>query len=330
MSLTRPFLAAPNPEMPMQTLPDPLHMTPAGVQIQFIPLDAISTKRLQRDRSCHIDPQIDDLKASILATGLSNPIRIDISRPGTVELVQGWRRLSAYRALLADTGLDCFAAIPAIPVDEYTTTAKLYRRMVDENMVRKDLSWAEMGRIAMVYKDQHAADFDSLEEAIDTLFASASPQKRNYIRHFAELTHRLEKVLAFPEAMPRALGIALNQALKSESGRTAALCRALRANPQRDAATELDILRHFATEPEAPDRFEDNPLAPRGLYTPTKPGKARSPARAEALVRLDLMGGAVTCTLAPGRVELHLDRDFSQTPRNRLESAVAAFCAALG
>lgn len=330
MSLIRPFLAIPTTQTTIETTPTAMLAVEDGPKILFVPVDAISTKKLRRDRSCHLDPQIDDLKASILATGLSNPIRIDISRPGTFELVQGWRRLSAYRALFADTGLACFAEIPAIPVENFTSTEKLYRRMVDENMVRKNLSWAEMGRIALTYKDERSAECDSLEEAIDTLFASASPQKRNYIRHFAELTHRLEKVLAFPEAMPRALGIALNQALKSESGRTAALCRALRANPQRDAATELDILRHFATEPEAPDRFEDNPLAPRGLYTPTKPGKARSPARAEALVRLDLMGGAVTCTIAPGRVELHLDRDFSQTPRNRLEAAVAAFCAALG
>ena len=325
MPIIRPFLASPTPE----TTPTAPHAAEDGPKILFVPLDAISTKKLRRDRSCHIDPQIDDLKASILATGLSNPIRIDISRPGSFELVQGWRRLSAYRALHAETGLNCFAEIPAIAVENFTSMEKLYRRMVDENMVRKDLSWAEMGRIALTYKDERSADCDSLEEAIDALFASASPQKRNYIRHFAELIHRLEKVLAFPEAIPRALGIALNQALQSESGRTAALCSALRANPHRNAATELDILRHFATEPEAPDRFEDTPLLPRGLYTPAKPGKARSPTRPEALVRHDLMGGAVSCTLAPGRVELHLDRDFSQTPRNRLEVAVAAFCAAL-
>lgn len=309
---------------------DPAAATaPAGPQILFIPLDAISTKKLQRDRSCHIDPQIDDLKASILATGLSNPIRIDTSRPGSFELVQGWRRLSAYRALHAETGLECFAEIPAIPVENFTSIDKLYRRMVDENMVRKNLSWAEMGRMALIYKDERRAMCDSVEEAVDILFASASPQKRNYIRHFAELMRRLEKVLAFPEAIPRALGIALNQALQSESGRTSALCRALDTQRDRDAATELDILRHFATPPEAPDRFEDQPLQPRGLYTPPKPGKSRGAKPAQALVRLDLLGGAVICTIAPGRIELQLDRDFSGVPRGRLESAIVGFCAAL-
>ena len=328
MSMTRPFLPLPPPAISGEPAPSPAQAREEGPKILFIPLAEINTTKLQRDRSCHIDPQIDDLKASILATGLSNPIRVDISRPGRVELVQGWRRLSAYRALFAETDLTCFAEIPAIAVENFTSNAKLYRRMVDENMVRKDLSWAEMGRIALIYKYENASDCSDLEEAIDILFASASPQKRNYIRHFAELIHRLEKVRAFPEAIPRALGIALNQALKSESGRTAMLCSALRANPQRDLATELDILRHFATEPEAPDRFEDSPLVPRGLYTPAK-RKARTPQHDEALVRLDLMGGNVTCTFATGRVELHLDRDFTQIPRNRLEAAVAAFCAAL-
>lgn len=327
MWLTRPFFTQPAPqitvEMPAEIPAKPMPADPDRPQILFIPLDAISTKKLQRDRSCHLDPQIDDLKASILATGLSNPIRIDASRPGKYELIQGWRRLSAYRALLADTGLACFAEIPAIPVENFTSTAKLYRRMVDENMVRKDLSWAEMGRIAMIYKD--SSDCDTMDDAIDTLFASASPQKRSYVRHFADLMLMLEKVLEYPESIPRALGIALNISLKNDSRRIGLLCTALRAQPKRDAATELDILRYFAAEPENPG---DAPLIPRGTYTPPKP--ARAPKRPEAMLRYDLMGGAVSCTLAPGRVELLLDRDFSQTPRHRLEAAVAAFCAALG
>jgi ParB family chromosome partitioning protein len=325
MNFIRPSLAPPAGNI--ATEPPSQHPVtdPDHPQILFIPLDAISTKKLQRDRSCHIDPQIDDLKASILATGLSNPIRIDTSRPDRYELIQGWRRLSAYRALLADTGLSCYATIPAIPVENSTSTAKLYRRMVDENMVRKDLSWAEMGRIAIIYYDSN--DYGSLDDAIDSLFASTSPQKRSYIRHFADIMNRLGKVLEHPEAIPRALGIALNQALKSESGRTAALCDALRAYPKRDAATELDILRHFATPPEAPDRFEDNPLSSRGIYTPAKPSRAAK--RPAPMLRLELMGGAVTATLAPGRIELLLDCDFTQTMRPRLESAIAAFYAAL-
>lgn len=95
------------PDTALQTVPT----GEEGPQILFIQLGAISTQKLQRDRACHLDPQIEDLKASILATGLSNPIRVDASRHGRVELVQGWRRLSAYRALLADTGLTCYAMI---------------------------------------------------------------------------------------------------------------------------------------------------------------------------------------------------------------------------
>ncbi|GLS88776.1 replication protein [Cypionkella aquatica] len=326
MSITRPFTALPIPpvtaEQPPAHTPDAPR--PQGQEILFIPLDAITTTKLKRDRACHIDPEIDDLKASILATGLSNPIRIDTSRPGQFELVQGWRRLSAFRALYAETGLACFAEIAAIPVADFTPVDQLYRRMVDENLVRKNLSWAEMGRIATIYCYDRATACTTLDEAIDELFASTSRQRRNYVRHFAELMVRLEKVLEFPEAIPRALGVSLNQALKHDSSRSAALHKALRACPDRDAAAELEILRLFAAEIETPQIAAQ--LSPRG--------QARSPHTAAKprgeMLRLTLLGGAVTCTIAPGEIALQLDRDFTQTPRNRLETAIAAFCAALG
>ena len=327
MSITRPFTALPAPETPTETLPEaPSPQSPEipqGPQILFIPLDAITTTKLKRDRACHIDPEIDDLKASILATGLSNPIRIDISRPGQIELVQGWRRLAAFRALYAETGLENFAEIAAIPVADYTPIDQLYRRMVDENLVRKNLSWAEMGRIATIYRYDRATACPTLDDAIDELFASTSRQRRNYIRHFAELMVRLEKVLEFPEAIPRALGVNLNLALKHDPGRSAALHKALRDHPDRDAAAELEILRLFAADAETPQITAH--LSPRG--------QARSHAAAKPrgeMIRLTLLGGAVTCTIAPGEIALQLDRDFTHTPRNRLETAIAAFCAALG
>lgn len=320
MTLIRPFSPANPPQAPAGT-----------PQIQQIPLENIAIQKLQRDRSYSLNPQLDDLKTSILAVGLSNPIRVEALGNGRFELVQGWRRLAAYRALLAETGDPRFASIAASPMDDDAPIEALYRRMVDENMVRKDISLAEMARLAIGYASDPATDCSGLDQAVNHLFASASPQKRSYVRRFTDLMYKLEKVLEHPEAIPRALGLALVQALETDPIRIRALSDALRDHPRRDVATELNILRCFAGQDPEDD---DASISPRGNQrigsATSKPARGRPAKRNGAQMRLDLMGGAVSCTVAPGRVDLRLDRDFTSLPRQRLEAAVAAFCAALG
>ncbi|MFN3662236.1 hypothetical protein [Yoonia sp.] len=65
-------------------------------------------------------------------------------------MVQGYRRFAAYRALHEEDG-EAWAKIPAgfLPRGEGRT--KIYRRMVDENVIRKDLSFPEMAMTAQVY-----------------------------------------------------------------------------------------------------------------------------------------------------------------------------------
>ncbi len=336
MSLTRPFSppqTAPTPA----TAPEPPRPHSAGAgQILLIPLQNILVTKLVRDRSYQRNPDIDDLKLSIAASGLSNPIRVE---PVGVqfELVQGWRRLQAYRALYAETRDPRFATIAASPMDDHAPTEALYRRMVDENMVRKDISWAEMGRLANSYLADPAIECDDLDQAVGHLFASATPQKRSYIRRFAGLMRMLEKVLEYPEAIPRALGLDLAQALHNDPYRIAPLCTALRRQTPCDAQAELDILRCFAGDDFAADPMQPAPEDfaedfARHVAAKPKPARgrpARTTARASALMRLDLFNGAVSCTAAPGKLELRLDRDFTKIPRARLETAISAFIAAL-
>ena len=299
-----------------------------GATVQMIALENIVISKLHRDRSRRLDPELEDLKASILDTGLSNPIRVEPNAAGAFELVQGWRRLSAYRALLAETGLPRFATIPALLMQDRATTEALYRRMVDENMVRKDISWAEMAHLVLAYIDDPRSQCRDLDQAVNLLFASATPQKRSYIRRFADLLERLEKLLEHPEAIPRALGLDLSQALRSDPSRIIALRKALGAQPRRDAETELSILRCFAGQD-----IEDHPPQNQSHYRADLPAgksnRGRPAKRLGAMVRLDLLGGAVTCTLAPGRVEIQLDRDFTTLPRAQIETAILAFYAAL-
>ena len=286
-----------------------------GLVTDLIPLDQVRIGKLIRDRSRRVDPQIDDLKASILAVGLSNPIRVE-STPTGFELVEGWRRLSAFRALLAETGDDRFARIPASFVPPGETVEGLYRRMVDENLVRKDISWAEMARLARAYAEDRVGGCEDIDQAVNRLFASANPQKRSYIRRFAALLAKLEKVLEHPEALPRALGLALAQRLEAEPLLAAEIASALRQAPRRSAEEELRILASFGEEAPA--------ISPRG-----NPQRGRPASRGKTVLRLARAMGEVKCTAAAGKVELQMSRDFSTLDRVTLEAAVDAFLRAL-
>jgi ParB family chromosome partitioning protein len=289
-----------------------------GLVMAEIPLDAIETTKLVRDRNPAGDLDLAELIASIRDVGLSNPIRVEPRADGRYELIQGLRRLSAYRALLAETGDDRWARIPAgiIPAGQDLST--LYRRMVDENMIRKDVSFAEMAALARGYASDMGVELDS---AVNALFASAAPQKRSYVRRFALLLMRLDKVLEHAPAIPRALGLALAQRLEDRPELTRAVADALRAVPRRSAEQELAILRRFA-EDEAPA------LAP-GPPAPPKPRRGRPARRGKTVLRLPYAAGEVKCTATAGRIELAADRDFAALPPDRLEAATLAFLRAL-
>ncbi|RYI17397.1 MAG: replication protein, partial [Acetobacteraceae bacterium] len=270
-----------------------------GLITDMIPVDEVRLTKLVRDRTQRRDPDVEDLKASLRAVGLSNPIRVERLAEGGYELVEGWRRLTAYRALLAETGDQKWARIPASLIPPGETVEGLYRRMVDENLVRKEISWSEMARLARAYVDDGVGDCDDLDQAVNHLFASANPQKRSYIRRFAYLMSRLEKHLEHPEAIPRALGLSLAQRLEHDPAVMPRLVQTLQAAPRRGAEEEVAILQGF-------DRSEPARAAPQ-----TAPGRGRPAKRGKTVLRLPLHVGEVKCTAAPGKVELQLDRDFS-------------------
>ena len=83
-----------------------------GQIVGRVDVTAIRADKLIRDRSIARDPELDELKASIKSVGLSNPIHVEEVADG-YELIQGFRRLSAYRELLEETGDESYARIPA-------------------------------------------------------------------------------------------------------------------------------------------------------------------------------------------------------------------------
>lgn len=285
-----------------------------GLVMQRIPLDAVLTRKLTRDRTDVDQSDLQELCDSILAIGLSNPIRVERCEDG-FELVQGLRRLSAFRRLDAEHPDAGYDAIPAVVMESGETLDMLYRRMVDENLIRADVSFAEMARLAEAYAadpDTAAADADA---AVDILFGSVGKQKRSYIRGFVRLLHMAGPLLKHPAALPRSLGLAVRKELEADSAALHKLRALLSTRPDRSAEDEAQMLRAFCGL-EAPAAF------PAGNGRPS-PAKAPRPAR--TTFQVETRRGAIKCTASQGRLELRGDADFSALDRKRLEDAVTRF-----
>ena len=279
-----------------------------GLITDLVPTEAIAVTKLTRDRAAGRDHEIDELKESIRQIGLSNPIRVEQDGQGGFELIQGFRRLTAFRELREETGDPIWDRIPAALVPRGEPLDALYRRMVDENLVRKDISFGEMAQLALGYATDTGI---KPAEAVTVLYASALKQKRSYIRAFVRVLDRAHGTIRHPEALPRALGLDLYKMIEAEPLIGDDMMRRLVAMPDRGPADEVDILRAFVKD--------------QGKARP-KP-KARSSARTS--LRLSRPEGDARVTASDGRVEMKLARDFSALDRGRLQSAVEAFFAAL-
>ncbi|NVK14195.1 MAG: ParB N-terminal domain-containing protein [Rhodobacteraceae bacterium] len=285
-----------------------------GLVVDRIPIGMISMKKLIRDRKEDRDPDLEELKASIKAVGLSNPIRVEPKENGQYELIQGYRRMKAYWELLNETGDNSYAHIPAGLVANGDSLQTLYRRMVDENLVRRDISFAEMALLALRYAEDTQTGAETIEDAVNDLYASAGRQKRVYIRHFAQVLKAVGDDLKFAESIPRALGLELKKRLEADAMNAQVLRDMLaRVQPATEEA-ELDVLRSFAEgkRKNAPR----TPAAPR-------PGVAKT------TLRCTVPAGTVRCQARDGKIEMAMERDFSGIDRHKLEGAIAAFFAAL-
>ena len=284
----------------------------AGLITDLIPLDLIKTDKLTRDRAEGRDAEIDELKTSIRDIGLSNPILIE-AVGDTYELIQGYRRLTAFRELFEETGEDRFARIPAGINAKGEDILRLYRRMVDENLVRRGVTFGEMAQLALQYRNQDP-NVQSYDQAVEVLYASSSRQKRSYIKRFVKLLVAADGALVHVPAVSRSLGLAVVKRLEEDAHGVGLFRRMLRAEEGRSEEEEMTFLTNFAA----------------GLgKVARKKAKAPVARQAKTTFRLNRPEGDAKCTVADGRIELRLDRDFSGVERARLEQAVAAFLAAL-
>jgi ParB family chromosome partitioning protein len=283
-----------------------------GLVIELVPLDRVEMTKLVRDRKKGPDLELAELKASIAELGLSNPIRLEERADGNFELIQGYRRLSAYRELLDETGdADRYGTIPAAVTQPGEDLEALYRKMVDENLVRKDISFAEMAMLALDYAADPGTELADPDKAVAVLFKSAGYQKRSYIRTFMALVERLGEDLLYPQDIPRALGLGLARRLEEVDGLVPMIRAELKAWENRSVADELSVLRRFAGE------VEDTAAA--AISPKPRPEK---PAKAKTSFQFDRKDGRGKCVAAVGKLEVQLDRDFTTIDRRRLEQAV--------
>lgn len=283
----------------------------AGLIVDLVPVEAIAMEKLSRDRKVARDSEIDELKESIRAVGLSNPIQVE-AVGDTYELVQGFRRLTAYRELHAETGDSAYAVIPAGIIATGETLERLYRKMVDENLVRRNISFAEMAMLARRYAEDPNTREDTIQAAIETLFGSAGRQKKNYIGHFASLLDRIGDLLEYPEEISRALGLQLEKVLSSEPRRLSSLRTRLQVQPRTGPAAEVAALREFLTAASS-----------------AHPKVPAAGAATKTTLRFSSPRGMVRCIASDGRIELRAERDFSSLDRHALQAALDVFFRAL-
>lgn len=285
-----------------------------GLVVDLVPLDLIEMTKLVRDRKKGPDFELAELKASIAELGLSNPIRLEARADGRFELIQGYRRLSAYRELLDETGdADRYGTIPAAVTQPGEDLEALYRKMVDENLVRKDISFAEMAMLALDYAADPGTAVSDPEKAVAVLFKSAGYQKRSYIRTFMAVVDRLGGDLLYPQDIPRALGLALARRLEEVDGLVPLIRAELKGWDNRSIADEMSVLRRFAGE-------TDEGVGPTSAPIPGP--RPEKPAKAKTSFQFDRKDGRGKCVAAVGKLEIQLDRDFTTIDRRRLEQAV--------
>ncbi|WP_209426832.1 ParB N-terminal domain-containing protein [Pararhodobacter sp. SW119] len=229
-----------------------------GRMIQSLPLDAIETDWLVRDRLRIEDEGQAALIASIRARGQQVPVEVVDLGDGRYGLISGWRRIAALRSLHEETDEARFDAALAIlrrPAD----APEAYLAMVEENEIRAGLSYYERARI--VARAVEAGVFPGDTAALQALFAAASRPRRSKIGSFLRIVRELDAALRFPAAIPERLGLRLSAALAEDPDLGARITGELGQNPPESAEAELARLSRLA----AP--------APR-----TPPGQTRKPA----------------------------------------------------
>ncbi|WP_050931843.1 ParB/RepB/Spo0J family partition protein [Aestuariivita boseongensis] len=222
-----------------------------GLVLTELAVADIEADALTRDRMAIDAEEMAELKQSIMKSGMRMPIEVfALEEPGRYGLISGYRRLTAMRELDRETVGPKYATISAF-VRSPETLADAVVSMIEENEVRAQLSQYERGRAAAVAV--HLEVFKTLDDAVNTMFATASKAKRSKIRSFALVHEELGDMLRFGRELNERQILRIATGLRS--GNTEAMRRALERHQASDPASEWAVLEPHITQAElvAPD-----------------------------------------------------------------------------
>lgn len=282
-----------------------------GRLLQRLPVGNLGTEDLPRDRleldAVARSDEMEELKASIRQRGQKEPIEVYRDAAGMYQLKKGWRRLTALRQLYEETGDASFAEVIArVETGEADRLAR-YIDMVEENVVREDLTFAEMAQVAIAAaRDEDIAEQDA-HELVLRLYGSLHKTKRSYIRSFVFLLNVLGDALKWPKAVSRNLGVEVSRALQNES--------------------QADGLRSDLTA--CADEGEQSRVLEAFLKARKSGAEPAQAAPTPRKQKFEFFVGNTKVTARAGECRLVSEADFTNIPRHQLEEAVKAFEAAL-
>lgn len=257
-----------------------------GRMVQRLPLEAVDEGHLVRDRVRLDDDEMAPLLDSLRARGQQTPIEAIDLGGGRYGLISGWRRLSALRQLSAETGEPRFAQVQAL-IRTPEGAPEAYLAMVEENEIRAGLSFYERARIA-VQAARQGIHRDA-NEAVQALFAAATPSRRSKITSFVALVDALDDHLQFPAAIPEKLGLSLAGALKASPAFRRQLSEALRKSARTEPADERRVLeRSLQKASGKPDARAADEIAPGVALKVAKGRLTLSGKRVDAALEQDL------------------------------------------
>ena len=280
-----------------------------GLVLTKIPLSEIAISDLPRDRldleAVAASSEMEELKASIRVRGQKEPVEVYRDADGQLQLKKGWRRFTALSQLYAETGDTSFATIIARVDEGEEDRLSRYIDMVEENVVREDLTFAEMAQVAILAAEDADTDEIDPNAMVPRLYGSLHKVKRSYIRSFVSLLCALEEDLKWPKAVSRNLGVDVARALSSEE-EAAKLRAALRQC--QSAEDQNNVLARFIEK---------------------KPVEMGSEKQTERKEKREFHVGDMKVTARQGECRIVADEDFVSLPKAQLERAVEAFQRAL-
>ena len=279
-----------------------------GRVLYQIPLSDIFTDDLPRDRMALDEvaqsDEMEELKSSIRDRGQREPVEVYVGPNGYYQLKKGWRRFTALSQLFTETKDERFGTITARVESGDGDRISRYVDMVEENVVREDLSFAEMAQVAITAARD--ADVDEVDpaELVSRLYSALHKTKRSYIKSFVFLLSALGDDLKWPKSIPRNLGVDASRALRSPDQAVA-----LRAQLAASASSEEQntVLRDFVETSQS----TNTPVPAKALAEPKQ--------------KFEFYVGKTKVTARQGECRLVSEINFATMPKKQLEDAVRAF-----